>query len=214
MVETTAIAIFSKAPLAGFAKTRLIPLLGPEGAAALQAQLIVRAVAVAREARLGPVSLWCTPDIAHECFEAVAADYGVELFNQAPGNLGDRMRHAFEVLGQNDPVLLMGTDCVAIGPDHLRQCAEFLRRGEDAVFLPVEDGGYILVGLKQPTPEIFRDIPWNTAGVMPVTRERAANAGLRIAEPATLWDIDRPEDYHRAAHEGLLPASDPQIADR
>jgi glycosyltransferase A (GT-A) superfamily protein (DUF2064 family) len=131
------------------------------------------------------------------------------FFKQAAGDLGDRMRHAFEVLGRTGPVLLMGTDCVVISPDHLRQCAESLRRGEDAVFLPVEDGGYILVGLNQPTPEIFCDIPWNTASVMSVTRERAANAGLRIAEPATLWDIDRPEDYHRAAHEGLLPTSGP-----
>jgi rSAM/selenodomain-associated transferase 1 len=214
MIEPTAIAIFAKAPLAGFAKTRLIPLLGPDGAAALQAQLIARAVAVARAAKLGPVSLWCTPDMAHESFGTIAADCGVELFKQPPGDLGDKMGHAFKVLCQNGAVLLMGTDCVVIGPDHLRECAESLRRGADAVFLPVEDGGYILVGLNQPSPEIFRGIPWNTPGVMPVTRERAANAGLRIAEPATLWDIDRPKDYHRAAREGLLPASGPQIAGR
>jgi rSAM/selenodomain-associated transferase 1 len=214
MIEPTAIAIFAKAPLAGFAKTRLIPLLGPEGASALQAQLVARAVAVARAAELGPVSLWCTPDIAHESFKAIAADCGIELFKQAPGDLGDKMGHTFEVLGRNGAVLLMGTDCVAISPDHLRKCAESIRRGADAVFLPVEDGGYILVGLKRPAPEIFREIPWNTDGVMSVTRERAANAGLRIAEPATLWDIDRPEDYRRAVREGLLPASGPQIAGR
>jgi hypothetical protein len=98
----------------------------------------------------------------------------------------------------------MGTDCVAIDVQLLSECANALHAGKDAVFLPVEDGGYILIGLKAPVPELFPDMPWTTECVMPVTRQRAAKLGLKIAEPKLLWDIDRPEDYERALAEGLL----------
>ena len=205
MSEPLSVAIFAKAPVAGFAKTRLIPRLGPGGAAALQARLIERAVGLARAAQLGPISLWCAPDADHDCFKALAAAGDVEIFQQAPGDLGAKMRDAFAVLGRRGPALLMGTDCVVIEPEHLRHCAQALQTGTDAVFLPVEDGGYILVGLNRPAPDLFDAIAWNTPTVMETTRARAANAGLRVWEGAMLWDLDRPEDFDRAVRAGLLP---------
>lgn len=208
MSEKTSIAIFAKAPIPGFAKTRLIPALGAEGAARLQDQLVARAVTVAQAANIGPVSLWCTPDVRHECFARMATTTGVELHQQTQGDLGSRMSAAFSVLLRAGPTLLMGTDCALMTPELLRNCAAHLRHDADAVFLPVEDGGYILVGLNRPSPSIFVDIPWHGGDVMRVTRARGALHGLRLAEPAILWDIDRPEDYARALHEGLLLPSD------
>lgn len=200
----TAIAIFAKAPIEDFAKTRLIPLLGAGGAAKLQQDLIARAVEVALAARLGPVSLWCAPDCTHPYFQEIAEKHSVTLHAQMGKDLGARMTNAFATLTQSSPALLMGTDCVAIDASLLARCGASLRDNNDAVFLPVEDGGYILIGLKRSTPELFRDVPWTTERVMAETRKRAREAGLMIDEPEVLWDIDRPEDYARATAEGAL----------
>ena len=63
------VAILAKAPIPGFAKTRLIPLLGADGAARLQERLLERALATAVEAKLGPVTLWCAPDAESPFFQ-------------------------------------------------------------------------------------------------------------------------------------------------
>ena len=202
--EPVAIAIFAKAPIPGFAKTRLIRRLGADGAARLQAHLIERAVSAACNAKLGPVSLWCAPEPDHPVFGQLAARFPIALHRQAGGDLGARMSNAFRMLTRESPALLIGTDCVVLDASHLRCSAEDLRNEYDVVFLPVEDGGYILVGLRHDAPALFRDIPWNTSAVMAATRRRAASLGLRVAEPATLWDLDRPEDYDRAVAIGAL----------
>ena len=200
----TAIAIFAKAPIAGFAKTRLMPRLGAQGAAKLQEQLIARAVECAKSANLGEVSLWCMPDCSHPFFQDIAEKHSVALYAQSGEELGARMKNAFSVLSESMPVLLMGTDCIAIDAKLLKRCAASLQEGHDAVFLPVEDGGYILVGLRKPIPELFRNIPWATGRVMGKTRRRAEELGLRTEEPEVLWDIDTPEDYTRAQLSGAL----------
>ncbi len=200
----TAIAIFAKAPIEGFAKTRLIPRLGAAGAAQLQTVLITRAVEVAKTAALGPVSLWCTPDCSHPFFQEIAEKHSIPLHPQTGEDLGARMENAFAHLSKTMPVLLMGTDCVAIDAKLLARCAASLWKDKDAVFLPVEDGGYILIGLKKPVPELFRNMPWTTERVMPETRRRAKELGLKTEEPKILWDIDRPEDYTRALACGAL----------
>lgn len=200
----TAVAIFAKAPIAGLAKTRLIPSLGADGAAKVQSLLIERAVICAKSANLGAVSLWCMPDCSHSFFEEIAEKHSVALHAQTGENLGARMENAFSLLKDSMPVLLMGTDCVAMEAKLLKRCAESLWEGHDAVFLPVEDGGYILIGLRRPVPVLFRDIPWATSRVMSETRKRTEELGLRTEEPAVLWDIDNPEDYARARSSGAL----------
>ena len=197
MTERTGIAIFAKGPLPGYAKTRLAPLLGPDGAAALQAELVERTVTTALAAGLGPVSLWCAPDGSHPLFARMAATHGLSLFDQTGPDLGARMAAAFEALTPDGPLLLIGTDCPVLTSDHLRHCAEALAGGDDAVFLPAEDGGYVLVGLRRSRPELFAGIGWGTPIVMEETRERLRAAGLRWSEPATLWDLDGPADYSR-----------------
>ena len=202
--DQCAIAIFAKAPVEGFTKTRLIPRLSAAGAAELQKTLITRAVEVAKAAKLGPVSLWCTPDCRHAFFREIAEKYSIVLHAQTGDDLGAKMENAFELLTKTMPALLMGTDCVAIDAALITRCAAALQNDHDAVFLPVEDGGYILIGLKRPIAELFHDMPWTTERVMPETRRRASEIGLKIEEPETLWDIDRPEDYERALSSGAL----------
>lgn len=199
-IDRADIAIFAKAPMPGYAKTRLIPALGAEGAAALQATMIRRAVETALAARPARITLWCTPDPSHALFAEMTRRHGVTLRRQFPGGLGARMLAAFRAQPARRPLLLYGTDGPSLRPDHLLACARSLHRGDDATFLPTEDGGYLLVGLRRAAPTIFAGISWSTPSVMAQTRRRLAAAGLRWSEPATLWDVDTPDDLKRLAN--------------
>lgn len=191
------VAVLAKAPIAGLAKTRLIPALGDKGAARLQRSLTRSALLCAGEAGLGPVTLWCAPDTEHRFFRALRRTSGQRCLVQPGGDLGARMHTAFRYHCTDGPLLLIGTDCPALRPSHLRKAARALIDGEDAVFYPAEDGGYVLVGLRQPQAELFRDVPWSTSDVMAQSRQRARDAGLRIREFEPLWDVDVPADLTR-----------------
>lgn len=192
------LAILAKAPIAGLAKTRLIPALGAAGAARLQRQFTCRAVQTARAAGLGAVTLWCAPDRHQRFFRALARRQpGLICLGQPEGDLGARMFSAFQWHCANGPTLLIGTDCPALQPAHLRAAAQALLSGSDAVFHPAEDGGYALIGLRQPQPALFEQMRWSTAEVMQASRERAAAQGLSLVELETLWDVDLPEDLPR-----------------
>jgi len=161
--------------------------------------LTLRALRTSCAAELGEVSLWCAPDPQRRFFQAIArsARYAgqVSLHRQVDGDLGQRMAAAFAAA--DGPLLLIGTDCPVMSIAHLRDGAQALQDGDDAVFIPVEDGGYALVGLQRSVPEIFHNIAWGSAGVMAQTRERLQQLGLRWCELETLWDVDRPEDVVR-----------------
>jgi len=196
-LQQVQLAVLAKAPLPGLAKTRLIPALGPQGAARLQRQMTRTAVHTALNARLGAVTLWCAPDAQHRFFRALRQACGLRCRVQASGDLGERMHTAFRLQGRQGPLLLIGTDCPPLTPGHLRRAAQALLDGDEAVFYPAEDGGYVLVGLRRPQPTLFRDIAWSTDQVMAQTRARAAAAGLRVHEFETLWDLDVPADLLR-----------------
>jgi len=196
-IEQIGIAIMAKAPMPGLTKTRLIPALGAEGAAELQHAMILRTVATALEAGIGSVSVWCGPDTQYRLFQDIASKNPVQLHGQSAGDLGNRMHAAFIAATAVSPTLLIGVDCPSMATAHLRRCGECLRRGDDAVFLPAEDGGYVLVGLRRPQPWLFNDIEWGSPTVMAVTRERLRQLNLTWSEPETLWDLDRPDDLQR-----------------
>lgn len=194
MAEPVAIAIMAKAPVPGLAKTRLIPALGAEAAAALAGRLIERTVGTACEAAVGPVTIWCTPDEAHPHFATMKMHYGVALAVQPAGDLGERMHAAIEAA--NGPALVIGTDCPALTSDHLRQAAVVLQT-HDATAIPTEDGGYFLIGLRQPQPALFSGMTWSVPSVMEETRNRMRVLGLSWRELEPLWDVDTPDDLAR-----------------
>jgi uncharacterized protein len=193
--EPVALAILAKAPTAGAVKTRLIPALGAEGAAALHARLIERTVETACAAGIGPVTLWVTPGPPHAYFTALASRFPIGLAVQPDGDLGVRMLAACQAAAA--PVIVIGTDCPALTPSHLHQAADVLREGNDVVVTPAEDGGYVLIGSRQPQPNLFADMTWGTDTVMAETRTRLARDRLRWRELPLLWDVDRPEDLAR-----------------
>ena len=191
------VAVLAKAPIAGLAKTRLIPALGPQGAARLQRQFTRNAVRVAQAAGLGPVTLWGAPNTQHRFFRALVRATGVACRAQPNGDLGQRMHTAFEFHCGHGPLLLTGTDCPPLQPSHLRQAARALLDGDDAVFIPAQDGGYVLVGLRQPQAALFDDMRWSTPTVMAETQRRAQALGLRVRTFEALWDVDTPADLAR-----------------
>src|SRR5438046_984945 len=92
--DSCRVMVFAKAP--GEAKTRLIPALGAAGAAALHRRLVMHCLRAASESRLGPVELWCAPDTSDPFFRECERRHGAGVHAQGEGNLGARMRRAFE----------------------------------------------------------------------------------------------------------------------
>jgi rSAM/selenodomain-associated transferase 1 len=199
--EGPRIAVFARAPVAGEAKTRLIPRLGREGAAALQRQLIDRTLAKACAVADARVTLWVAGDAAHPFIVEAAARHGVATAAQAGADLGARMSHAFASAGA--PLVLIGTDCPQLQSRDLAAAAQALA-GHDVVIQPATDGGYVLIGLARPQPELFESISWGGAEVLRQTQARIAALGLRCALRPTLDDLDTAADYERALAAGLL----------
>jgi uncharacterized protein len=187
--------VFAKAPLPGLSKTRLIPALGAAGAAALAERLLEHAVAVGMSAGFAEVELCVAPDASHPAFARLAMRHeGLQLVEQGPGELGERMHRALaRRLAKQGRVLLIGTDAPALDAETLRAAAVALSR-HDAVFIPALDGGYALVGLLRPHADLFSGISWSTPLVMSATRERARRAGLQWSELTPVADIDEPAD--------------------
>jgi rSAM/selenodomain-associated transferase 1 len=190
------VAILARAPIPGAAKTRLIPALGAEGAARLQRWMLQRTVAMALVADVGPVSLWCAGDPAHPDFAVCRAFGRVDLQPQPEGDLGERMLAAIASSSTPAGTLVIGTDCPALGAAQLRESARALG-DHDAVVIPAEDGGYVLIGMKTPAPEAFAGVDWGSARVMAQTRQRLAALGWRWQEADPLWDVDLPQDLDR-----------------
>lgn len=194
--------VFAKAPQPGVAKTRLIPLLGAEGAARLQARLTRRAIATALTARLGPVELWCTPAAELPFFKALQTEWLVSLHSQCDGDLGEKMWHAATcALSVRRPALILGTDCPLLTPPHLQRAMATLHQSHEAVLIPANDGGYVLLGLTRAAPELFHGIAWGTDRVLVETRSRLEGLGWRFAILDPLPDLDRPADCEQLARE-------------
>lgn len=190
------VAILARAPVPGQAKTRLIPALGAAGAARLQGWLLQRTVAMALAADVGPVTLWCAGDARHADFARCRAFGAVAARPQPEGELGARMLAALRDSPTPAGTLVIGTDCPALTAAHLQQAARTLRDLPVVVY-PAEDGGYVLIGMREAMADVFSGIDWGSARVMAQTRRRLETIGCAWDEPATLWDVDRPGDLER-----------------
>lgn len=192
----------AKAPQAGLAKTRLIPALGAEGAAALAQRMLRHSVAEALAAAVGPVTLCAAPDLSHPVFRELGQEPRLTLAVQGEGDLGARMLRALQrTLAGHACALLIGTDAPDLDAACLRAARAALAT-HDAVLVPAHDGGYALIGLHRAEPRLFEALPWSTSQVLARTRERMREAGLRCAELAPLHDIDEPGDLVHLAGRG------------
>lgn len=194
----TRVIVFAKAPIPGFAKTRLAARLGPEQAAALHARMVEHAVEQACAATPGSVELACAPTIDHPLFEELARRFGVSRVSQGEGDLGARMHRAMgRALADARHAIIIGTDCPGLDANYLRRAAAALQSGHDVVLGPAEDGGYVLVGAGTCESRMFEGIAWSTPGVLADTRSALRACRLSWFELSYLWDVDQPDDFDR-----------------
>jgi len=176
------IAVFARAPRPGRTKTRLIPALGPEGAAALYAAFLEDTLTKLEglDARL-----WAASEADAPALEG----RGWPVSAQVGGDLGARMSHAIaDGLGRADGVIVIGTDAPTLPPARLRDAIDALRT-HDAVLGPSADGGYYLIGSRAPVS--FGAVRWST-------RHALADTLAGLGSPARLlrpwYDVDTPDD--------------------
>jgi rSAM/selenodomain-associated transferase 1 len=190
------LVVFTRYPEPGKAKTRLIPALGELGAAELHRQMAehtlmqVRGLQAVRN--LSVEVRFAGGDFA-QMQGWLGADLNYQM--QGEGDLGDRLFHACQVTfnNGNDSVVMIGTDCPDLDTALLQKAFQELRQ-HDLVLGPATDGGYYLIGLRRPVPQLFTGIAWSTAEVLQQTVAIAKRLGLAIAYLPTLSDIDHPED--------------------
>lgn len=191
---TTRIIIFAKAPQPGFAKTRLIPSLGAAGAAELARQMLLHTLHEAIAANVGTVELCVTPTIDDAAWQDVRLPESVEISDQGEGDLGERLARASErTLARDESVLLIGTDCVEMSADLLREAHQFLQHHDTIIHCTI-DGGYALLGLKRFSAFLFSNMPWSTDAVASITLTRIGQLGWSVRVGTMLHDVDEPRD--------------------
>ncbi len=192
------IMVFCKTPIPGQVKTRLIPPLTADEAAQLHCELAEKTLQTATHDRLCEVQVWCSPSIDHPFFTKLAKLYPVELHLQQGKDLGERMHHAFcQALARFDHAIIIGCDCPSLTNADLEQALVQLNHGKQCVLAPAEDGGYVLIGLNQPQPSLFENMPWGTSDVLALTRARLKSLSIDYKELDTLWDLDTMDDLTR-----------------
>ena len=188
------IVVFAKAPLAGFAKTRLIPALGQQGAADLAQRLLEHTLQEALTSRVGSVELCVTPSVTNCVWQNMLLPEGIYLTDQGEGDLGERMARAAErVIAAGEGVLLMGTDCPQLDAARLQEAAQALQCSE-ATLIPAFDGGYVLLGLTRFDSSVFKGIAWSTDSVLNDTLNRLKLLYWGVKVLPTLHDVDEPSD--------------------
>ncbi len=193
--------LFTRYPEPGRTKTRLEPILGPEGAAELHRLMVENALRMATDAIK---DLKIVLEIHHTGDESAMRGWlGDDLFYrpQSGGDLGARMLASFKM--SLSPAVLMGSDCPDLTAETIGAAFKTLA-SKEVVLGPAADGGYYLIGMQRPLDEVFRDIPWGHDNVLALTRERLLKSSISWDELETLNDVDRPEDLEQVP-DHLMP---------
>jgi rSAM/selenodomain-associated transferase 1 len=193
-----AVAIMAKAPRAGGVKTRLCPPLSPEEAAALYECFLRDKIAQVRALAGADGVIAFTPDDARGVFEALAP--GFHLLAQRGADLGGRLLNSLAALLRDGRpgAIAVDSDTPTLPTEFLGEAVRLLSSAAiDVVVGPSEDGGYYLIGLRQPCPALFEEMPWSTPAVLPETLRRAEAKGLRVACLPPWFDVDTAHDLER-----------------
>jgi rSAM/selenodomain-associated transferase 1 len=211
-----ALVIFAKAPIPGQVKTRLCPPLTPDEAATLHGSFVLDTLERTKTAAATfqlPLDryLACAPDSTHVFFRIMEERQSVRLIDQVGDNLGARMNHAFETLfaQQYTRMVIVGSDVPSLPLERYQQALAALE-SHDLVLGPALDGGYYLIGLNRPNPDLFTDIPWSTDQVLPRTQAKAGTLGLKTALLAPWRDVDTIDDLQALIEAGVADAKRPK----
>lgn len=204
MSASTLLIVFAKAPLPGQVKTRLIPSYGEAGAANIHEQLVRCVLNQATTVPAIDIELHVALGQKHPFFWQLRRQYGLTLKSQVDGDLGKKMlmaiRHGLKTYQH---VLIVGTDWAAFDVNTVQQATAALHQ-HDYVFVPAEDGGYVLIGARKDNIAPFRGITWGQPQVMQQTERALRRQQLSYHCLATSWDVDHAEDVQRAVAEGLI----------
>jgi rSAM/selenodomain-associated transferase 1 len=186
------VLFFCRAPDQGKVKTRLARQIGEEKALQVYSYLLDLNLSLVSDIQFAEVGIVTTkPD--HAYFKSWQ-QFGLEIAMQVGDGLGEKLANAFSAaLKKAEKVILLGTDSPDMSVDHLRHASDALN-DHDAVITPVQDGGYILIGLKRLESGLFENIDWSTERVFQQTISAMETAGLKFAVMETLRDVDEPED--------------------
>ncbi|MCK5925425.1 MAG: TIGR04282 family arsenosugar biosynthesis glycosyltransferase, partial [Methylococcales bacterium] len=194
----TAVLIFCKAPIAGYVKTRLTPPLSSQQAATIHRELTIRLLSLLAALDAYALQLWCSPDTHHPFFKHCQQHYNLSLHQQHGDDLGVRMHHAIETALTTFPkVLLVGCDCPSLTHVDFEFARQALQTQKDIVLAPAEDGGYVMIAMKKPYPEIFLNKTWGHQQVLDKTRQSIQQLGINLTETRVQWDVDTFDDLQR-----------------
>jgi rSAM/selenodomain-associated transferase 1 len=190
------LVIVAKQPVPGQVKTRLFPKLSPSAASDLYRCFLQDRIQEVSSFNGVDRAIAYTPEDAEEAFVSLALK-GFELFAQQGKHLGERLNNIFlEKLAQGyKAVSIVDSDSPDLPKSIINESFELLlSRQADIVLGPCYDGGYYLVGMRKPYPELFQNVPWSTENVLSVTLEKAKKIGLKV-KLLSIWnDLDTFED--------------------
>jgi len=197
------LVILAKWPRAGRAKRRLSHTLGTRDAIALARAFLADTLALARSCGADTVIVAYAPPAARSAFAKLAPT--ARLVAQSRAGFGARLRRALDAgHAEGKRVVLIGTDSPTLPAAIVRRGFARLERA-DCVLGPATDGGYYLIGAREPLPRaLFARIPWSSGAVAAETRARARDAGLRVALLPTWYDVDDEAGLARLAADRAL----------
>lgn len=158
----------------------------------------------------------CLDDVWHPDSEMLHALGDLKLTIQGPGDLGSRMLRAIErATGEGcEGTVIVGADAPTIPRELVDEAFRVLASGTRAVACPATDGGYVLIGCREPEAELFGSVQWGGSTVLATTRKLAIRAGFELHETSPWYDIDTDEDLARlrrdleeASHRLRAPAT-------
>jgi rSAM/selenodomain-associated transferase 1 len=190
-VEPALVVVFTRAPAVGRVKTRLARAVGDAAALECHRALLQHTLQVVEASGLDA-------EICLDGDPAALPPHRLPVRSQHGGDLGERMQGAIaDVCARSRSAILIGTDCPVLDGEYLLAADAALRNGANVVIGPVEDGGYVLIGMTRPQPKLFVDMPWSTPTVRAETLRRVAELRLDVVVLKELWDVDDEGGYRR-----------------
>jgi uncharacterized protein len=202
------IAIFTRAPEPGRVKQRLARVVGDGAALELQRALLTQTLQTVAASGID-AEIWVDGDATR------LPEHPFAVRQQGAGDLGERMLGVVsDITARGRAAIVIGSDCPVLDAAYLRSAAAALVGGAPLVIGPVEDGGYVLIGMPRVVPRLFLGMTWSNAQVLTETLLRAADAGIDAVVLEELWDVDDAVGWQRwrrlvekeAATTGLKPS--------
>lgn len=187
--------IFSKVPEAGKVKTRLIEQFGKSYSATIYRRLFWNTLAKATQADVEKIQLYIEGDQQHPELIRIVKHFDIEILQQQGQHLGERMHNALtSAFVDFEHAVLIGCDCIALTVDDINLSIQSLQDSSDVVIGPAEDGGYYLIGMNQPQPELFKNIIWGSESVFSETMSRVEQNRIQYKLLNNYKDVDISRD--------------------